>query len=256
MAVRISGGDEDGRLAVLGVAEKGVGVGGGENGVDGDLHVAGGAVLEADRAGDAGDQLAMNLALGGARADGSPTDQAGDVLRRDHVEEFGSGGHAHLGQVEQQMARQAQAVVDLVGLIEMGIVDEALPADGGAGLLEVDAHDDAQVGGELVDGGFEQGGVLARGLGVVNGAGADEDQQARVAAVEDGGDLAAGVEDGGRGGFGDRALFLEKDRGRTTLVHWMRMIFGGVEHGGFPCGGRAGEVETGTPSLWFEQVLR
>ena len=46
------------------------------------------------------------------------------------------------------------------------------------------------------DGGFEQGGVFAGGLGVVDGAGAGEDQQARVLAVEDGGDLAAGVEDG------------------------------------------------------------
>ena len=78
------------------------------------------------------------------------------------------------------MAGEAQAVVDLVGLIEVRIVDEALPSDGGAGLLKVDAHDDAQVGGELVDGGFEQGGVFAGGLGVVNGAGAGEDQQARV----------------------------------------------------------------------------
>ena len=80
----------------------------------------------------------------------------------------------------------------------MRIVDEALPADGGAGLLEVDAHDDAQVGGEFGDGGFEQGGVFARGLGVVDGAGADEDEQARVAA-EDARDLEARVEDGGGG---------------------------------------------------------
>ena len=78
----------------------------------------------------------------------------------------------------------------------MGVVDEALPADGGAGLLEVNAHDDAQVGGKLLDGGFEQGGVFAGGPGIVNGAGADEGEQARVAAVEDGGDFIAGVEDG------------------------------------------------------------
>ena len=161
--------------------------------------VAGGGVLEADRAGDAGDELAMDLALGGARADGAPADEAGDVLRRDHVEEFGAGGHAHLGEVEEQMAREAQAVVDLVGAVEVRIVDEALPADGGAGLLKVDAHDDAQVGGELGDGGLEQGGVFACGLGVVDGAGADEDQQARIAMREDAGDVEARVEDGGRG---------------------------------------------------------
>ena len=32
---------------------------------------------------------------------------------------------------------------------------------------------------------FEQRGVFAGGFGVVNGAGADEDEQARIAAVED-----------------------------------------------------------------------
>ena len=107
--------------------------------------VAGGAVLEADRAGKTADELAMDLALRGARADGAPAYEAGDVLRRDHVEEFGAGGDAHLGEIEQQIARHAQAVVDVVGLVEMRIVDEALPADGGARLFEVDAHDDEEI---------------------------------------------------------------------------------------------------------------
>ena len=178
----------------------------------------------------------MDLALGGARADGSPTDEAGNVLRRNHVKEFGSGGHAHLGQVEQQMARQAQAVVDLVGLIEIGIVDEPLPSDDGAGLLEIDAHEDAQVGGELVNGGFEQGGILARGLGVVNGAGAGEDQQARVLPVEDCGDFAAGVEDGGRGGLADGPLFLKEYRREDDFGPFDAEVFSGVEHDGLPLG--------------------
>ena len=233
VGVRISLGDEDGRLAGFGEAEKGVGVGRGEDSVDGDLHVAGGAVFEAHRAGDAGDQLAVNLAFGGARADGSPTDEAGDVLGGDHVEEFGSGGHAHLGQVEEQMAGQSQAVVDLEGLIEMGIVDEALPADGGAGLLEIDAHDDAQVGGKLLDGRFEQGGVFAGGFGVVNGAGTGEDEKARVAAVEEVGDFVAGVEDGVRCGIGDGALFLKEYRRQDDFGPLDAEVFGGVEHGGF-----------------------
>ncbi len=46
------------------------------------FDVAVGAVLEAHRARQAGGQLAMHLALGGARADGAPGDQVGDVLRR------------------------------------------------------------------------------------------------------------------------------------------------------------------------------
>ena len=91
----------------------------------------------------------MDLALGSPRPDGAPANQAGNVLRRDHVQELGARGNAGLGKVKQQVPRQAQAIVDLVGLIEIGIVDQPLPADCGAGLLKVDPHDDAQFVGKL-----------------------------------------------------------------------------------------------------------
>ena len=154
VAVAVALGDEDGGLAVLGVAEEVVGLTGGEDGFDGDLHVAGGAVFEADGAGEAGDEFAVDLAFGGAGADGSPADERGDVLGGDHVEELGAGGDAHVGEVEEEMAGLAEAVVDLEGLVEVGVVDEALPAEGGAGFFEVDAHDDAEIAGELGDGGL------------------------------------------------------------------------------------------------------
>ena len=70
--------------------------------VDRDLHVAVGAVLEADRARQAGGELAMDLAFGGARADRAPGDEVGDVLRRGHVEELAAGRQAELVDVEQQ----------------------------------------------------------------------------------------------------------------------------------------------------------
>jgi hypothetical protein len=53
VAVGVAFGDEDGGLAVLGVAEEVVGLVGGEDGFDGDLGIARGAVFEADGAGDA-----------------------------------------------------------------------------------------------------------------------------------------------------------------------------------------------------------
>ena len=90
-----------------------------------------------------------------------------------------------------------------------------------------------QVGGKLVDGRFEQGGILARGLGVVNGAGAGQDEQARSRAVENVADFVAGVEDGRRGGFGDGTLFLEKNRGKDDLRPLDADVFRGVEHAGF-----------------------
>ena len=117
--------------------------------VDGDPDVAVGAVLEADRARQARRELAMHLALGGARADGAPGDQVRDVLRRDHVEVLGAGRQVELVDLEQDAPREAQAFVDAEAVVEARIVDEALPADGGARLLEIHAHHDDEAVGEL-----------------------------------------------------------------------------------------------------------
>ena len=62
--------------------------------VDGDPHVAVGAVLEADRTRQARCQLAVHLALRRSRADRAPRDQVREILRRDHVEVFGAGRQA------------------------------------------------------------------------------------------------------------------------------------------------------------------
>ena len=129
------------------------------------------------------------------------------------------------------MAREAQAVVDFVGAVEMRIVDEAFPSDGGAGFLEVDAHHDAQVGGKFADGALEQTGVFAGGIGVVNGARAGENDQAVVLPVEDGDDFVARVVDGGRSGLGDGKLFLKEDRRENDLGPLDTEIFSGMEHG-------------------------
>src|SRR4029450_3150600 len=71
------------------------------------------------------------------------------------------------------------------GAVERRSADEPLPADGGARLLEVDAHDDEQgvrpPPGEL----RQPPGVVECGLGIVDGAGADDRDQPRVAAGDD-----------------------------------------------------------------------
>src|SRR5699024_5175628 len=107
--------------------------------VDRDLHVAVGAVLEADRHRQARDQLAVDLALRGPRADRAPGDGVGDVLRTGGLEELGADGQAGVQHVEQQLAGRPQAARDVVAAVERWIVDEALPPDGGARLLEVHA---------------------------------------------------------------------------------------------------------------------
>jgi len=113
--------------------------------------------------GQAGGQLAVHLALGGARADGAPGDQVADVLRRDHVQELAARGHAQAVDLDQQLARDAQAFVDAVALVEVGVVDQALPAHGGARLLEVHAHHDLQRVLVLLALRLQTAGVLQRG---------------------------------------------------------------------------------------------
>lgn len=94
-------------------------------------------------------------------------------LRGDHVEELGRGRQAELGNVEQELAAHAEALVDLERGVHVRVVDEPLPANGRARLLEVDAHDDVQVllGGVRVR--LEQVRVLHRRGRVVHGARAE-----------------------------------------------------------------------------------
>ena len=82
----------------------------------------------------------MDLALGGARANRAPADQVSNVLRRDHVQKLTASGHAQAVDVNEQLARHAQAFVDAVALVQVGVVDQALPANGGAWLFKVHAH--------------------------------------------------------------------------------------------------------------------
>ena len=166
---------------------------GGADGVDGDFEVAVGAVFEADGAGEAAGQFAVHLAFGGARADCAPGDEVGVVLRRNHVEELGGGGDAHVVQIEQQAARLAQAVVDVEGAVEEGVVDKPFPADGGARFFKIHAHDDQQLFFVLFFQRQQFLRVFEGGFGVVDGAGADDGEQAVAAAVDDVADFAAGA---------------------------------------------------------------
>jgi hypothetical protein len=138
--------------------------------------VCGCAVLEADRHRQARGQLAMNLALGGARADRAPRDQVGGELRRDRVEELAAGRQPELVQIEEEPARPAQALVDGEASVEVRIIDQTLPADRGPRLLEVHAHDDAEVGGQLPRQLAQAPAVVEASFRVMDRAGSDDDK--------------------------------------------------------------------------------
>lgn len=68
----------------------------------------------------------------------------------------------------------------------MRIVDIALPAGGGAGLFEIHAHDQHKGVGNFVSQLLEAAGVVEPGDRIVDRAGADDHENSRVFAVEDG----------------------------------------------------------------------
>ena len=55
------------------------------------------------------------------------------------------------------------------------------------------------------------GSIFARGLDIVDRAGADEDEKTRVEMGKNAADFEAGVEDCSFGGFRDGALFFKED---------------------------------------------
>jgi len=92
-------------------------------------------ILETNREGDTGGELAVELGLSGTSTDSTPRDEVGDVLGRDGVEKLGSDGDTEVGKVAQELTGKAQTLVDLEGPVKVWIVDETFPSDSRAGFL-------------------------------------------------------------------------------------------------------------------------
>ena len=92
----------------------------------------------------------------------------------------------------------------VIAAVQVGIVDEALPADRRPGLLEIDAHHDQDVVAHLIGQGPQPPGVLHRGGRIVDRAWPDDDEQPGVFPAEDTLDLPSGGEDMPRNRVGQR----------------------------------------------------
>ena len=218
MAVGVATRADDRDLTGMVDAQEVVAVGHGLQGIDGDIQRAVGTVLEADRARQARGHLAVGLGFGGTGADGGPADAVLKVLRGDRVEGFGGQRQAHLGQFDQQAARDVQAFLDLEGVIEVRVVDQAFPADGGTRLLEVDAHHDVEAVLHFLGQYLQAACVVTGGVQVMDGAGADHDQQARVFTVQNALDGATAFDDGLFGLGGQRDVLLERFGGDQHVL--------------------------------------
>ena len=230
MAGVVAGGLEDRGHALLGDRREPVRGARRQHGVDSRLGAAVGAVLEPDRHRQPGGQLAVHLALAGPRADRHPRRQVGDVLRDLRVEELGPGRQAHVVDVEEQLAGQPQALVDVEALVEVGVVDEALPADRRPRLLEVAAHHHDQVVRVAHRQALQAVGVLERRLGVVDRARPGDDDQARIAALDGPGDGGPGVGDDVRGPLADRDFLQQDRRGNQRADVGDAEVVGAAEH--------------------------
>jgi cobaltochelatase CobN len=87
--------------------------------------------------------------------------------------------------LEEELARQAQALVHVEGLVEARVVDEALPAHRRARLLEVHAHHDGEVVLQALALFLQALRVLDRRAVVVDRARAHHHQQPVVRAAQD-----------------------------------------------------------------------
>jgi len=124
--------------------------------------------------------------------------QIGQELRRDGVQHLTGKRHTLLGQVNKELSRDAQTLVDLEGVIDIWVVDQTLPSDCCTGLLKVGAHDDEEILLVLLLHLDEAVAVLESGLGVVDRAGTDDDKKPAVlvAALDDFDGLIAALENG------------------------------------------------------------
>lgn len=185
----------------------------GADGVDGHVQGAVRAVLETDREGQTRGQLAVHLGLGGAGANGADGQAVREELWGDGVEHLAGNRHSLVRQVDEELARQAQALVDIEAVVDVRVVDETLPPDRRARLLQVGAHDDEQVILVLLLHLQKAVAVLESHVGVVDRAGPNDHHQpvlSGICAVNDGNGLLTALEDRLLRPFRLRDLMLEQ----------------------------------------------
>ena len=155
----------------------------------------------------------MHLALGRSRANRAPGDQIRIELRHDRIQKLAASRKTQIRHIEQETTRPAEAFADREAAVESGIVDQALPANRGARLFEVDAHHDQQIPGHSLADRRQSRRVLESRLWIVNRTRADDQHQAVVATRQDLRDRVAAL--GNRIGlrFADGQVF-DQDLGR------------------------------------------
>ena len=158
----------------------------------------------------------MGLALGGPCADGGPADEVGQILRHHGIQELGGGRETQVVHRQEESPSDSQAGIDIVRAVQLGVVDETLPPDRRAGLLEINPHHQKELIRNLGRQGGEFACVFHRRLGIVDRARPNHHQQARIFTAQDALHGEATLDHGFIGALVHRQRFLEFARCREA----------------------------------------
>jgi len=114
--------------------------------------------------------------------------------------------------MQQQGPGPAQPGVDVVAAIQMGVINQTLPAHGGPGLFEINPHHHLQIILELVVRLGDGGGVLLGGRHVMDRARTDYHQQPLISRMQNRLDPFAGTLHGAGSRLGNRQLRVQHRR--------------------------------------------
>ena len=159
----------------------------------------------------------MSRRFGRASADRTEHDRVGDVLRCDRFEKLGRRGEAQTCDLDEQAAGEAKASGHIERVVEVGVVNEPLPANGGSRLLKIDPHHDEDPVLHPFDDFQEPGGKVAGGVGIVDRAGADNCYEPSILAGQDAFDGLATSDNRPRGGLIEGQQDREPGRGHEWL---------------------------------------
>lgn len=198
-----------------------VGVLDGADRVDSDIQSTVRTVLEADGEGQTRGQFTVDLGLSRASTNSTNGQTVGQELGRDGIQHLASNGHALVCQINEHLARRAQTLVDLEAVVEIRVVDKALPADSGTRLLEVRTHHNQQLILVFLLQLQKLVAVFEGHGGVVDGAGSDDDEETvfvGVCALNDGNGFLTALHDRLARGFCQCDLMLQKVGGGQRVV--------------------------------------
>ena len=148
----------------------------------------------------------------------------GEIVSRNSV----PAGTPMFARSSKQPAGDAQAVVDVEGIVQIRIVDQALPADRGAGFFKIDPHDDEHVVFAADPPPVSVWPRIPVRLPDRGSSRADHRQQAVVLAAQDGIRLGPGAGHQFGGCFGEREIIGQNRWGNERIQAGDSEVVGAV----------------------------